>query len=54
VEILVDNAAVVWPLGPSVGVDIDEWAAVLAINVAALPGSASHFYRTWSRAAGGE
>lgn len=35
VEILVNNAGVVWPLGPSVEVDIDEWAAALAVNVTA-------------------
>jgi 3-oxoacyl-[acyl-carrier protein] reductase len=33
VELLVNNAAVVWPLGPSVSVDVSEWARALAINV---------------------
>jgi NAD(P)-dependent dehydrogenase (short-subunit alcohol dehydrogenase family) len=36
VEILVNNAAVVWPLGSSVEVDVDQWAAALAINVTAV------------------
>jgi 3-oxoacyl-[acyl-carrier protein] reductase len=36
VEILVNNAAVVWPLGPSAEVDIEQWAAALAINVTAV------------------
>jgi NAD(P)-dependent dehydrogenase (short-subunit alcohol dehydrogenase family) len=36
VEILVNNAAVVGPLGPSVEVDLEQWAAALAINVAAV------------------
>ena len=35
VEILVNNAAVVWPLGPSAEVDPDEWTAALSVNVAA-------------------
>lgn len=33
VELLVNNAAVVWPLGPSASVDISEWARAIAINV---------------------
>jgi NAD(P)-dependent dehydrogenase (short-subunit alcohol dehydrogenase family) len=33
VEILVNNAAVVWPLGPSWKVDPDQVLAALAINV---------------------
>ena len=33
VEILVNNAAVVWPLGPSWKVDPDQVSAALAINV---------------------
>jgi len=36
VEVLVNNAAVVWPLGPSVEVDVEEWAAALAVNVTAV------------------
>jgi 3-oxoacyl-[acyl-carrier protein] reductase len=36
VEILVNNAAVVWPLGPSAEVDIEQWATALAINVTAV------------------
>jgi 3-oxoacyl-[acyl-carrier protein] reductase len=36
VEILVNDAAVVWPLGPSAEVDIEQWAAALAINVTAV------------------
>ncbi len=35
VEILVNNAGVVWPLGPSASIDIDEWEAALSVNVAA-------------------
>ena len=35
VEILVNNAAVVWPLGTSAQINLDEWAAALAINVTA-------------------
>lgn len=38
VDILVNNAAVVWPLGPSVTVDPAEWAGALAVNVAAVAG----------------
>jgi NAD(P)-dependent dehydrogenase (short-subunit alcohol dehydrogenase family) len=33
VDILINNAAVVWPLGPTVRVDPAEWAAAMAINV---------------------
>jgi NAD(P)-dependent dehydrogenase (short-subunit alcohol dehydrogenase family) len=36
VEILVNNAAVVWPLGPSAEVVIEQWATALAINVTAV------------------
>jgi NAD(P)-dependent dehydrogenase (short-subunit alcohol dehydrogenase family) len=36
VDILVNNAAVVWPLGPSVSVDLTDWAAALEINVVAV------------------
>lgn len=36
VDILTDNAAVVWPLGPSTQIDIDEWVPALAINVTAV------------------
>jgi 3-oxoacyl-[acyl-carrier protein] reductase len=36
IEILVNNAAVVWPLGPSAEIDIDQWTAALAINVIAV------------------
>ncbi len=36
VEILVNNAAVVWPLGPSAEVDIEQWATALAINITAV------------------
>jgi 3-oxoacyl-[acyl-carrier protein] reductase len=35
VDILVNNAAVVWPLGPSVGVAPTEWAAAIGINLTA-------------------
>jgi NAD(P)-dependent dehydrogenase (short-subunit alcohol dehydrogenase family) len=33
VNVLVNNAAVVWPLGPSAEIDPGEWAAAVAINV---------------------
>jgi 3-oxoacyl-[acyl-carrier protein] reductase len=36
VDILVNNAAVVAPLGPSAKIDIDEWAAAVAVNVTAV------------------
>lgn len=36
VEVLINNAAVVWPLGASAGLDPDEWAAALTVNVAAV------------------
>jgi NAD(P)-dependent dehydrogenase (short-subunit alcohol dehydrogenase family) len=36
IDILVNNAAVVWPLGPSPAIDPEEWAASLAVNVTAL------------------
>jgi 3-oxoacyl-[acyl-carrier protein] reductase len=36
VDILVNNAAVVWPLGPSVTVDPAAWAQSLALNVSAV------------------
>ena len=35
VEVLVNNAAVVWPLGASATVDPDEWAAAIGNNVTA-------------------
>lgn len=35
VEILVNNAGVVWPLASSSALDPDEWATALAINVTA-------------------
>ena len=36
IDILVNNAATVAPLGPSVGVDLDEYAAQLRLNVLAV------------------
>jgi NAD(P)-dependent dehydrogenase (short-subunit alcohol dehydrogenase family) len=33
VDVLVNNAAVVWPLGPTVTVDPADWASAIAINV---------------------
>jgi 3-oxoacyl-[acyl-carrier protein] reductase len=36
VEVLVNNAAVVWPLGPSATLDPDQWAAAVAVNVTAV------------------
>jgi 3-oxoacyl-[acyl-carrier protein] reductase len=35
VEVLVNNAGVVWPLGPSSTLDPGEWAAAIGINVTA-------------------
>ena len=35
IDVLVNNAAVVWPLGPSVTIDANQWAAAIAINVTA-------------------
>ncbi|MFB9834955.1 SDR family NAD(P)-dependent oxidoreductase [Actinoallomurus acaciae] len=36
VDILINNAAVVWPLGPSTEIDPARWAAAIAINVVAV------------------
>lgn len=36
VDVLVNNAAVVWPLGPSIEVTFDAWERALAINVTAV------------------
>ena len=33
IDILVNNAAVVQPMGPTVGVDVDEWAAAITVNL---------------------
>jgi len=54
VDILINNAAVVWPLGPSVAVAPAEWAAAIGINLTAaatltfavLPGMIE---RNWGR-----
>jgi NAD(P)-dependent dehydrogenase (short-subunit alcohol dehydrogenase family) len=35
VDVLINNAAVVAPLGPSVAVNAEEWAAAIAVNVTA-------------------
>ncbi|MDT4934478.1 MAG: 3-oxoacyl-[acyl-carrier protein] reductase [Pseudonocardiales bacterium] len=35
VEVLLNNAAVVWPLSPSAELDPQEWAAALAVNLTA-------------------
>jgi 3-oxoacyl-[acyl-carrier protein] reductase len=35
VQVLINNAAVVWPLGPSFAIDAQQWAAAIAINVTA-------------------
>jgi NAD(P)-dependent dehydrogenase (short-subunit alcohol dehydrogenase family) len=35
-DVLVNNAAVVWPLGPSAGNDPAEWARALTINLTAV------------------
>ncbi len=53
-DILVNNAAVVWPLGPSDSLDVAQWAAAIAVNVvgavtltlALLPGMLE---RKWGR-----
>jgi NAD(P)-dependent dehydrogenase (short-subunit alcohol dehydrogenase family) len=34
-DVLVNNAGVVWPLGPSAGVDPAEWARAITINLTA-------------------
>ncbi len=34
-ELLVNNAAVVWPMGPSASTDASQWATAIAINVTA-------------------
>jgi 3-oxoacyl-[acyl-carrier protein] reductase len=36
VDILINNAAVVWPLGPSTALDRADWAASIGINVVAV------------------
>ena len=35
IQLLVNNAAVVWPLGPSATIDASQWATAIAINVTA-------------------
>jgi NAD(P)-dependent dehydrogenase (short-subunit alcohol dehydrogenase family) len=35
VELLVNNAAVVWPLGPSAEIDAHQWATAIDINITA-------------------
>ena len=52
-EILVNNAAVVWPLGPSVRVDPADWAAAIEINLIAVAAGPLHCSRRCSSAAGG-
>ncbi|HUB41961.1 MAG TPA: SDR family oxidoreductase [Streptosporangiaceae bacterium] len=54
VELLVNNAAVVWPLGPSATIDANQWATAIDVNVTAaarlsfaiLPGMLA---RSWGR-----
>jgi 3-oxoacyl-[acyl-carrier protein] reductase len=36
VDVLVNNAAVVWPLGPTVKIDPEDWEAAFGINVFAV------------------
>jgi 3-oxoacyl-[acyl-carrier protein] reductase len=36
IDVLVNNAAVVWPIAASAAVDPDEWAAAIRINVSAV------------------
>ena len=43
VEVLVNNAAAVWPLGPSATLDPDDWAAALAVNATAAARGARAF-----------
>lgn len=53
-DIVINNAAVVWPLGPTVTVDLTEWERAIAVNlfgavsltVALLPGMLE---RGWGR-----
>ncbi|MGA9674630.1 MAG: SDR family oxidoreductase [Mycobacterium sp.] len=33
IDILINNAAVVQPMGPTVDVEVDEWAAAIAVNL---------------------
>lgn len=33
IDILINNAATVQPMGPTVNVDVDEWASAIAVNV---------------------
>jgi NAD(P)-dependent dehydrogenase (short-subunit alcohol dehydrogenase family) len=35
VQVLINNAAVVWPLGPSPVIDAQHWATAIAVNVIA-------------------
>lgn len=54
VDILINNAAVITPLGPSVNVDIDDWAAAMRINVVAVAALSFAFLpdmleRRWGR-----
>jgi 3-oxoacyl-[acyl-carrier protein] reductase len=35
VDVLVNNAAVVWPLGPSTDIDLAQWTTAIAVNVTA-------------------
>jgi NAD(P)-dependent dehydrogenase (short-subunit alcohol dehydrogenase family) len=35
VQVLINNAAVVWPLGPSPAIDPQQWATAIAINLTA-------------------
>jgi NAD(P)-dependent dehydrogenase (short-subunit alcohol dehydrogenase family) len=36
VDVLVNNAAVVWPLGPSTDIDPAQWTTAIAVNVTAV------------------
>jgi NAD(P)-dependent dehydrogenase (short-subunit alcohol dehydrogenase family) len=36
VEVLINNAAVVWPLGPSATLDPNEWATAITVNLTAV------------------
>jgi NAD(P)-dependent dehydrogenase (short-subunit alcohol dehydrogenase family) len=49
VDVLVNNAAVVWPLGPSPEIDMTEWATAVDTNLTSARVSPSRsFRRCWS------
>ena len=38
IEVLINNAAIVWPIGPSASTDASQWATSIAINLTAAAG----------------